>query len=495
MKLKDDEEIRRLLAACYAETKVFCRTIFPDRFTRPFASITDQIFTILDDPNIQKAVIAAPRGWGKTSIVNMGYPAKNILYRDKKFIVPVSCTATQAVIQSENLKNKLKSNRLVRELFGDIESKELQFSRDLWQTSTGTMVLPRGAGQQVRGILSDDFRPDLILVDDLEDSEKVMSPDQRRKLSDWFFSDLVNVVDRSKKDWKIVVIGTILHEDSLLNSLLEDPTWYSVKIELCDDNYNSYWPDFMTTEEISALAETYANNGNLHLFHMEYRNSIIPTNAAFQAQFFNYYSEADANLNRDRNIETVVIYDPAKTTNPSSAYTAIVGVGVDLQSRKIYVRDVINEKLHPDDQYRLAFEMCTRLNARVLGYEITGLNEFISYPIENAMKSSGLALELVPLNARGGSRPNSKERRVAALIPFYRQGLVYHNKNACQALESQLLTFPRSKYWDVMDCLAYVVELLDHGERYMYPPDDLPETYPEDDDDFGYTSTLNWRIA
>lgn len=495
MYLKDDPEIRQLMANCFLSTRTFCKTLFPERFTRPFAKQTDRIFHVLDSRHINKGVIAAPRGWGKTSTVNMGYPAKNILFREKKFIVPVSCTATSAVIQSENLKNKLRMNRIVKELFGDVESKDLPFAKDMWQSSYGTMVLPRGAGQQVRGILSDDDRPDLIIVDDLEDKEGVKNPEQRKKLAEWFYSDLINTVDLSSDDYKIIVIGTVLHENSLLRELLDDPSWFAVELELCDDNYNSYWPEYITSEKVKEMAEEYARKGLLHLFFMEFRNKVVATDAPFLSQYFRYYDEAATNLNKDRNIESVVIYDPAKSTNPRSAYTAIVGIGIDTQSRKLYIRDVINEKLHPEEQYQAAFDMCYRLGARVLAFEVSGLNEFITHPIKTMASAMGLTLEFVELNPRGGSRPESKEKRVAALIPFYRQGLIYHNQHVCGPLEAQLLSFPRSKFWDVMDCTAYIVELLELGDRYMMPDQDDPEEEFDDldwDDDPPLSG--DWRI-
>lgn len=482
-------ELEEILAQCCLSTKVFGRTVFPDRFFRPFPAISDKIFAAIDDPKIQKVVIAAPRGWGKTSTVNMALPAKHILFRTKKFIVPISCTATQAITQGENLKNKLVTSSLVQKLFGPMKSDT--FAKDYWKTSTGTLVLPRGAGQQVRGILADDSRPDLIIVDDLEDSESVKSEEQRAKLKEWFFSDVVNIVDRGSKDWKIVVIGTVLHEDSLLVNLLNDPDWFSLKIELCDDNYNSFWPDYMSNEDIKDLAESYAEKGLLHLFHMEYRNTVISPDAPFQTKYFKYYSETEDLLTKNLDVENFVIVDPAKTTNMQSAYSAIVGVGVDLKTNAIYIRDVINERLHPDELYDQTFEMCTRLRARVLGVETTGLNEFISYPFKTWITKNNLGIEFVELSARGGRRAQSKEDRIRALVPFYRRGMIFHNRNVTGPLEAQLLSFPRSKFWDVMDCTAYLVEMLEQGERYFLPSSDDPLPF---EDDYDYEmSDINWR--
>jgi hypothetical protein len=466
--------------------------MFPDNFIRPFVSMHQKIFELLDDPSRQLVAIAAPRGWGKTSIVNLAYPAKKILLREKKFIVPVSCTATQAIMQGENLKRELLTNSTIQYFFGNLKSDS--FAKDSWITASDIMVLPRGAGQQVRGILFHGSRPDLFVVDDLEDSEAVKSDEQRKKLKEWFFADLLNSVDKSRRDWKIVVIGTILHEDSLLANLIDDPAWSTLKIELCDDNFRSNWPDFMTDDDVRKLAETYAAQGLLHVFAMEFRNTVIAADAPFQQKYFGYYSEREKQLNKDRNIESVVLVDPAKTANVSSAFTAIVGIGIDTTNNVLYVRDIINERLHQDEIYEKTFEMCKRLRARVLGVEVTGLNEFISYPFQTWITKEGLNLEFVELKARGGKSAVGKEDRVKALVPFYRRGLILHNSDAqvCAPLEQQLLAFPRSKFWDVMDATAYVVELLELGERYFSPLSEIADDYEKDE----FEEPLgNWRYA
>jgi hypothetical protein len=42
----------------------------------------------------------------------------------------------------------------------------------------------------------------------------------------------------------------------------------------------------------------------------------------------------------------------------------------------------------------------------------------------------------------------------------------------CGPIEAQLLSFPRCKRFDAIDAEAYVVELLEHGERYFYSDSD-----------------------
>jgi len=290
--LARSDEVKDVLAQCYLSTEVSNKTLFPERFSLPYCALHREIFKVLDDDSIQQAVITAPRGWGKTSNCTIGYPAKKILFREKKFIVPVSATATSAILQGENLKNELSTNYRVKELFGSLKTDK--FAKDMWVTSTGTMVMPRGAGQQIRGLLYDRHRPDLIVVDDLETSEGVASEEQRAKLKDWFFSDLCNSVNRASNDWKIVVIGTVLHEDALLVNLLEDPEWYSVELSLCSDDYKSNWPDFMSDDDIMKLKLAHEARGQLDLFFREYMGKPISfEDAVFRPEYFKPYEETE----------------------------------------------------------------------------------------------------------------------------------------------------------------------------------------------------------
>ncbi len=468
-------EFTDILAEGYISTKVFSKTFLPERFYRPFGSLHDKIFDLIDDDTKQLVAIGAPRGTGKTSLINFSLPAKHILYGKTDFIVPISMSATHAIQQAENLKYELETNELISKVFGPQKSNN--WSKEQWVTKGGVMILPRGAGQQVRGILHRNSRPGLILVDDLEDPEHLDSPDQRRKKKEWFFSDVVNSIDRGSKDWRIIVIGTILHEDSLLVNLIDDPDWASVNLPLCDNQYNSYYPEFINTDEVKKLVQSYRNKGLLDVFYREYMGEVISReDASFTQNMFRTYEESDLMLNENPYVESVIIIDPAKTTKMHSAESAIVGVGVDTKKNRLYVRDIVSKKMHPEELYDELFLMVQRIKAKVVGIEVTSLHEWATYPLYNEMiRRKNVNFEVIELHARGsaaikdtrGSDDKGKVARVRGLVPFYRQGMIFHNAQISSPLERQLLAFPRSRNWDVMDAFSYIVEILERGGRYF----------------------------
>ena len=503
-----DEELKQLLSECSISTAMVAKTFFPERFYLPFADqIHGPIFDKIDGPS-QKVAIAAPRGYGKTSTVALALITRWILFNLTGFVVYINKSHDAASLQTENLRRELVTNRYIKAFFGSFKQRDVDntefdevFSKKAW-VAYNTLVWPRGAQQQVRGVLFKNDRPGLIVIDDLEDPDKIENDDIRKGWYQWLYADVIKAVPRigpNAKTWKIVYIDTLKHEDSVLQKLLDSEEWDSVRLEACDDNFKSTAPEFISDAEIAKEWQAHVDAGQTDVFFRELRNLPISTkDSSFRQEYFHYYNlppdrtaheldlkKFDSEVQLDKNIETVVILDPAKTVKIHSAESAIIGVGIDLASAKLYIRDAISEKMYPDEIYDALFGMGQMLGAKVLGIEETSLNEFIKQPIKNEMFRRGSFFELVWLKTRGGMK---KEMRVRELVPYYRGGYIYHNASCAtiKKLEQQLLMFPRSALWDLMDALAYIIEMLELGERYFSPkedPDDIESEYKELDYD------------
>ncbi len=469
---EDKEELKKLTASCFANSMTAAKVWFPDRFDRPFSRTAQKPIFDLIDSGAQKIVIAGMRGMGKTSVMDLVVPAQNILSDRKKYVVMVGSTFDNIVEQAENLKYELMTNKRLVSMFGPTKGNynEGTFAKKRWIASNHaqTMIFPRGAGQPVRGMLYRNARPDLIIVDDLETKEGVMSDDRRRNLKEWFFGDLLNCVDRRKNDWQIIVIGTILHQDSLLANLLQDPTWRSLRLGLCDTEdkpIKSNHPDYMTDQQVSDLYEEYRLSGQEDVFAMEFCNlPIDPGDAIFQEKFWiNRRYEENFDLDQKyKDLCTVILVDPAKTVKPTSDFSAVVGVSIRMSTGDIYVRDIVATRMFPDELYAAIVGMARRLKTHNVGLEVTSLNEFITQPFEQFCSKVKFPAQVVELRPRG----RDKKLRINALRPYYVRGSVWHNSAVCNALEAQLLMHPRSERDDIADALAYIVGLMEAGKLY-----------------------------
>lgn len=483
--LTKDHEFEEILAACSYNSRYCAKVLFPNIFEAEFCGLHDQIFDLLHSDH-KKIAIAAPRGIGKTSIARL-VAMQSILFNHYNFITYIQNSATLAEQQTENIKRQLLTNSFVRKIFGNIKESQLeytfdeQFSKLAWVAFGRTLVLPRGSGQQVRGLNWSDYRPELFIIDDLEDKKECKNPEIRNEMKSWLLGDVMNSISRFSKKYRFIYIDTLKHEDSVLQMLMDSEDWHTVKLSICDENFKSNAPNFMTDAEILAEMEAHREKGKLDEFYMELMNMPIALeDAVFKQEYFRYYEEKEISGNQE--IETIIICDPAKTVKVHSAETAIVAWGIDRASSKLYLRDVVHRKMYPDEIYDEIFAMAARFNTQVVGVEETSLNEFIKQPLKNEASRRGQFIEWVWLKPRGGqNRQQSKENRVRELASFYRQGFIYHNRACCGPMEQQLLSFPRSKLWDVMDCGAYVVPMLEIGERYFQPPEELDDEEAEFD--------------
>lgn len=471
-KLLSDPELEKLIALAETRVDVMAKLFFPERFSRPWSkTLHSQIFSILHNDTAKRKLILAPRSLGKTSIVQLALAAQRILFRKANFVVPISCTEKLALQQSENLKRELQANVMIKKIFGDVKTKN--FSKQGWESSTGTYIMPRSAGQQVRGLLYNNDRPDLILFDDFEDPHQIRNASYRQQLREWFTADVLNCVNRSSDaKWEIIYVDTLKHEDALAARLLADPDWLSARLRLADENLESNYPEFRTTEEVKAEYAKALRDGQADVWARENLNEAIDhAHALFKREHFQYYQPGLFESKAAPKVSSILLCDPARTSvKNGNAETALIVVSIDYAAKRYYVREIRNGHFSPSEMLNHAFDLIVKYRIMHAGFEITGLHEFLTQGIRNEMVVRGVFFDLVELSAPGGQQAVGKDERIAhALAPLYMGKYIWHNAETCYALEQQLLMFPRSAKIDIADALSYLPQMLALGDQYWWP--------------------------
>ena len=161
------------------------------------------------------------------------------LYGYKRYILLISDTEAQTVSFLDTIKNELETNERILADFGEQPGKTWKTSSIL--LSNGCRIDAVGSGQKLQGRRNYERRPDLILCDDIENDKGVRTGEQRQKTADWFWK----AVCKSRDSYTdILVIGTILHHDSLLANLLEKPSFQSRKYQaVLSDSPSPLWGD------------------------------------------------------------------------------------------------------------------------------------------------------------------------------------------------------------------------------------------------------------
>jgi hypothetical protein len=173
-----------------------------------------------------KEVQAAPRGHAKSTLTTLILPLWCVVFKLRRFIGVISDTTEQAEEFLESIKAELEVNE---RLLADFpiacgEGRTWQTGKIL--TRNAVKIACWGKRKRLRGVRFGSRRPDLVVLDDLENDENVDSPEQREKDRKWFFKAVMKVGGRYTV---YLVVGTILHYDSLLARLLKQPGWIGKK--------------------------------------------------------------------------------------------------------------------------------------------------------------------------------------------------------------------------------------------------------------------------
>lgn len=234
---------RRVAALAPDGFEAFCRTYFPHYVARPNSRLHDYLYArlpaILASGKGEKDAIAAPRGEAKSTLCAQLFPLWCLARRDRQFILVIMDAYDQAVVMVEAMKTELDCNPRLALDFPELTGPGRIWKEGVLVARSGAKVQALGAMQRLRGLRNGPHRPDLVVLDDIENDENVRSPEQRDKREAWVDKAVLNV-GAADDSLVVLYIGTILHYDSVLARKRAHPLWHSRTFQAI-----SRWPDRM----------------------------------------------------------------------------------------------------------------------------------------------------------------------------------------------------------------------------------------------------------
>lgn len=212
--------LRRMLGEM--DPAYFCKAYLADQFEREFGDYAKEILDTLSAAIVsevqEKRAVVAPREHGKSTLSTFALPTWAALYSKKHFILFISANIDTAANFLEKTKKAIQSPEIIED-FGDMKGRV--WNADNICLKNGVWIACNGWKSGIRG-LNKDTRPDLIILDDLEDKATMESESMRLKL-ELCFREEIGRLGYYKTDF--FYIGTLLSDDSLLASVIKDPSW------------------------------------------------------------------------------------------------------------------------------------------------------------------------------------------------------------------------------------------------------------------------------
>lgn len=378
----------------------------------------------------------------------MVYLAWEVVHAKKKFVLLVSDTYTQAALFLEALKAEFENNDKLKAIYGDMTSKNWSEGEII---VNGTMIKAVGAGMKVRGLKYLEHRPDLILIDDLENDELVESPERRDKLERWFNGALLPSMG---KYGRVVYIGTILHYDALLYKITATNKYseFIHKTYRAITTTGALWPEHLNLVELDKIKQSYVSKGQGYLFYQEYQNDpVSDENRKFKIEKFKYIK--DENELASKELNTFITIDRAYSLDKTSDYTGIIVNSVD-RDNNWYIRLAERFKGTEKELIDKIFGLYSYFLPVKFGIEQKAFEYTIKPALDDEMRKRNTHFLVEPLKDLG----KAKTVRIEGLVPRFESGSIYLKREQVDLID-ELTRFPRSAHDDLLDALSYQLSI------------------------------------
>lgn len=512
------EESLALTKHCATDLYVFALRYFPHYLIHRSSELHRYLYTTLTREinntkrkDGMKLAVAAPRGNAKSSIVSCILPIWCTVYNKKHFIIMLSDTAGQADDFLADLKRELENNAKLRRDFPDVCRKGPVWKVDEIITNNNVRIMSLGTGNKIRGRKFGTHRPDLVIGDDLENSEMVRSEVKRENIRfTWFDKDFLfaGAGDAGEKDEKtdFFIVGTILGKDSLLNAILdpnEYPQWTTRRFKAVKqfsdsskwESWERLYKDRFDLDRIASARAFFEANEkemlegtsvlwpegdtyyslmvnkltSLSAFLTEKQNEGVDLSKVYVQRDDLHWEDFRKGIWKDaieRGLKRKLIFgaiDPCVGKySKKGDYYCIITLVRDPKSGHIFVMDMILKRQPVDSQIGAVLKCHKKFHYKLFGVETNAFQYVLAESLRKRSRELGYYVPVEEIN-----NYQDKKMRVEGIVPFMKDGTIVFDKTKDKSNQSynraieQICTFTgeNDSEDDAPDCLEMAVRI------------------------------------
>lgn len=451
-------------------------TLFPNLFSFSFANHHIEFWEYIESiqPGVKPEAFFAiwGRGSGKTTNAEAGTVRLGALDK-RKFCLYVKATQDKANESVLNIAATLES-KAIEKYYSQFASRKLGkyghskgWKVDLLRCGNGFSVIALGFDAAVRGVKIEEFRPDLIILDDIDDEQDSLETVEKK----------INILTTSilpagSNDVAVIGIQNLMHPNSIFSQIVNNKAGFlhnrivSGPYKAIDNLEYEQRPDEKGYQIIGGTAtwegqslkvcEENINEWGLTSFLREAQNEVdnIP------GGMFDRLNYRRCNWNEIPDLTRVVVWvDPAVSETTKSSSMGIQADGVDVENT-IYCLWSWEQITSPQDALQRATLKAIELKADTVGVETDqggdlwylvymqvckNLVDDLNYPdITKDTRFPEFA------SAKAGAI-GPKVHRANLMLTDYELGNIVHVRGTHETLENALNRFPKVKPFDLVD--------------------------------------------
>jgi predicted phage terminase large subunit-like protein len=465
-----DISINDVVQLAAVDDVFFARTFFrrTARFESPPAHI--KMWNTLNNPHIRYGNLRCFRGAAKTSILRM-FTAKRVAYALSRTILYVGASEPHAVRSIQWLRSAIERNRFFADTFRLRPGRkwtdtEIEIINDT--TGEVTWIIGVGITSNIRGINFEDYRPDLIILDDVVTDENALTGEARNKLNDLILGAVMNSL-ASRVEFpnaKMVILQTPIHPEDASSLAMNDPQ-FTTTIVPCwtDETLNhpldqqiSSWPEVFPSEDLRAQKRAAIQRNKLSVFSREMECRIMRVeNAAFRQQWLQMYDVPPKGGLK------VLAIDPVPPATDRQIAKNLVGkdfeahVVMGRHDGNYYLHEYVQSKDHtPAWSVTNALSMAHRHKVSRIVVETIAYQKTLKWMLEAEMKKVGIFFPIVEYSDR---RPKYN-RITSAYSGIASQGSFFVNPNIHMDFINDFVSYPGVDHDDLLDAGAIALSEL-----------------------------------
>jgi len=352
------------------------------------------------------------------------------------------------------IKHILETNSRINYVWSDlIQPKKAQ----KWNNSEVTLIRPMslanatftamGVGTSLAG-----HHFDILIFDDVVDTDHQMSPSLRKRLWDWFRFVAMQTLSVAEET-QAHIIGTLYHPDDLYHHIIRFEregrgSWSSLVQPAINEDGTSFWEEMFPLSALQEIEATYGHD----VFQLQYQNDPDFGSSGITWDMFeaNYYEPE--NINPDL-LEVVIGVDlaaPEAERRHKQSSFAIVVAGLERQTNKIFVLDILKRtSVRMADQRAFIENFYSR-------YRHTSTIQIEAYAVQSYfheyLGESEIVLPYAKVQTGG-----SKEARFDHVLNLLASNRLYFRAHLHNELLEEIINFPNTSA-DLIDSLYLAIK-------------------------------------
>jgi hypothetical protein len=454
----------------------FCRYYLSDYFFTDPAEYQQILYDVADTRSLSKAVVkrlkpfidgkyhnllkpteslagamfVEPREHGKTVRWSFAYVLWSVVTGKNNYALLIGASGDAARENLINIKIELEENELLLEDFGELKGSV--WRDDRVELSNEACIQAKGSGASMRGTRFRQYRPDLIVLDDVLKDDAVDSPSQRDKISRW----LKRVVFNLGKKAFLIWVNTIFHSDDPISRLIGEleagtlKRWIAVRLSCFRPDGTPLWPEYWPAEALEEKREQLGFDS----FSTEWNNEpLSDEQRIIQRAWIKTHEYRD--LPPATELRFFCGVDPATGKHDR---TAEIPIAVHRKTGVIYA-------LPP--WAKVCSETATvrqlMILHRLYNFELIAWEDVVFSGIYGNYVQKMAAEENVYLPIKKLSNTLSKDAKARFLSPLIENGIIRFPAEGAADMVDELCNFPKWKFDDQMDGLYLGVKVIPAG--------------------------------